>query len=103
MSVPTINTLAFGIKTTNPPFPRFPVSLESLFSQSPILTPLFSLRAIGPCRTKQPLKPSSVAAPAAVERVNVEGASRHSRACPIGSSRTRLKVTFMGPSTHLES
>ncbi|KAF8498050.1 hypothetical protein F5888DRAFT_1802953 [Russula emetica] len=68
----------------NPPFSRFPISLES-----PVLTdPSFSLRAMAPCKTEQPLEPSSVAAPVAVGRANAKDASRCSSACPIGSSLT---------------
>ncbi|KAF8484319.1 hypothetical protein F5888DRAFT_1811957 [Russula emetica] len=73
----------------NPPFSRFPISLES-----PVLTdPSFSLRAMAPCKTEQPLEPSSVAAPVAVGRANAKDASRCSSACPIGSSLTQPKAT----------
>ncbi|KAF8499292.1 hypothetical protein F5888DRAFT_1633754, partial [Russula emetica] len=74
---------------TNPLFSRFPISLES-----PVLTdPLVSLRAMAPCKTKQPLEPSSVAAPVAVGRVNAKGGSRRPSARPVGSSQTRSKAT----------
>jgi hypothetical protein len=52
---------------------------------------------MAPCKTKQPLEPSSVAAPVAVGRVNAKGGSRRPSARPVGSSQTRSKVIFLGP------
>jgi hypothetical protein len=51
---------------------------------------------MAPCKTEQPLEPSSVAAPVAVGRANAKDASRCSSACPVGSSLTQPKVTFLG-------
>ena len=66
------------------------------FSQSPVLTdPLFSLRAMAP---KRALEPPS----AAVGRSDAK-ASRRPKARPVGSSRTRSKVTFLGPLRTLSS
>ncbi|KAF8491980.1 hypothetical protein F5888DRAFT_1806971 [Russula emetica] len=48
---------------------------------------------MAPCKTKQPLEPSSVAAPVAVGRVNAKGGSRRPSARPVGSSQTRSKAT----------
>ncbi|KAF8491491.1 hypothetical protein F5888DRAFT_1807437 [Russula emetica] len=84
-----ILVISRGVPAINPPFSRFPISLES-----PVLTdPSFSLRAMAPCKTEQPLEPSSVAAPVAVGRANAKDASRCSSACPVGSSLTQPKAT----------
>ncbi|KAF8485555.1 hypothetical protein F5888DRAFT_1640454 [Russula emetica] len=48
---------------------------------------------MAPCKTEQPLEPSSVAAPVAVGRANAKDASRCSSACPVGSSLTQPKAT----------
>lgn len=69
--------------------------------QSLVLTDYpFSLRAMAPGKTKQPLEPPWAAAPAAVGWPNAK-ASRHSNVC--GLSWARSKVTFPGPMTHFES
>ncbi|KAF8492239.1 hypothetical protein F5888DRAFT_1806960 [Russula emetica] len=84
-----ILVISRGVPAINPLFSRFPISLES-----PVLTdPLVSLRAMAPCKTKQPLELSSVAAPVAVGRVNAKGASRRPSAHPVGLSQTRSKAT----------
>ncbi|KAF8491054.1 hypothetical protein F5888DRAFT_1807683 [Russula emetica] len=48
---------------------------------------------MAPCKTEQPLEPSSVAAPVAVGRANAKDASRCLSACPVGSSLTQPKAT----------
>ncbi|KAF8488729.1 hypothetical protein F5888DRAFT_1809490 [Russula emetica] len=84
-----ILVISRGVPAINPPFSQFPISLES-----PVLTdPSFSLRAMAPCKTEQPLELSSVAAPVAVGRANAKDASRCSSACPVGSSLTQPKAT----------
>ena len=70
-----------------------PFLLNLPFSQLPVPTP-FSLRAMPPRRTVP--KPLSEAAPVAVGQHNVN-ASRRPRTKPVGSSRTRSKVTSLGP------
>ena len=52
---------------------------------------------MAPRKSKQPIEPSSVATCAAVGRPNVKDASRRSSARPVGLSRARSKVTFLGP------
>jgi hypothetical protein len=71
-----------------------PFLLGLLFSRPPVLTaPPFCLLAMALCTTDQLLESSSVAAPVAVERLNVE-ASRYSSALPVGLSRTQSNVIF---------
>ena len=53
-----------------------------------------SLRAMAPCKTKQPFEPSSSAAPAAVGRPNAKASCRLNAR---GSSRARSKVNFLDP------
>jgi hypothetical protein len=71
-----------------------PFLLGLPFSRPPVLTaPLFRLLAMALCMTDQLLESSSVAAPVAVERLNVE-ASRYSSTLPVGLSRTQSNVIF---------
>jgi hypothetical protein len=56
---------------------------------------------MAPGKKKQPLEPSSAAAPAAVGRPNAK-ASRRPNARPIRSSRAQSKVTFLVPFMHFE-
>jgi hypothetical protein len=72
--------------------PSFPLGLP--FSRPPVLTaPPFPLLAMALCTTDQLLESLSVAAPVAVERLNVE-ASRYSSTLPVGLSRMQSNVIF---------
>lgn len=70
--------------------------------KSPVLTdhPL-SLRAMAPCKTKQPLEPSSTAAPVAVGRPNAK-ASRRPRARGTSRATTQLDAVVSGEEFSLQ-
>lgn len=78
----------------------FPFLFSPPFSQSSVPTvPSVSLHTMAPRKTKRSIELSSAAAPAAVGQLNVKDASRSRRSDerPVASSRTRSKVTILGP------